>query len=286
MLSPRVFYKYWKTSLSDFVGSMIAFWVTLFTSVEYEIAAAVAYSLIYILLRITFARVVHVTPGNISAIYAPIPSHPIPLSESIAPGTQVFQISEAIVFPNAYRIKNVILEKIRDATHASPPDELKRSTERLWNQPRPSKDVDLLPSHQEDSRPILQEVIIDVRGVNYIDVTGTQALHDLKSELQSHARRWIRFVFVGMTPNMKTTLERTGWALLKGEGEVASSNVDPGSIKPKDSDGCDRIRDGGGIVFDFIHSALYETSAVRPGEPSHTHHVSQKDTANDVARFE
>lgn len=99
MLSPRVFYTYWKTSLADFVGSMIAFWVTLFTSVEYGIAAAVACSLVYVLLRITFARVVHITPDTMTAIYAPLPPHALPLSESIAPGTQVFQINEAILVP-------------------------------------------------------------------------------------------------------------------------------------------------------------------------------------------
>lgn len=282
MLSPRVFYKYWKTSLSDFIGSMIAFWVTLFTSVEYGIAAAVAYSLVYVLLRITFARVVHVTPGNISAIYAPIPSHPVPLSESITPGTEVFQINEAILFPNAYQIKNVIIQKIRTATRTSPPDELVKSTERLWNQPRPSKDDSILPSHLEDSRPLLREVIIDVRGVNYIDVTGTQALHDLKAELQSHAGQRILFVFVGMIPSVRTTLERTGWALVRGEGGMVNSDAHLGSVRGKSSGSSESIRDGGDIVFDFIHSALYETSVSRPREPGNTHHVLQKDAADEA----
>lgn len=273
MLSPKVFYKYWRTSLSDFIGSMIAFWVTLFTSVEYGIAAAVAYSLIYVLLQITFARVVHVTPGNISDIYTPLPLHSVPLADAIAPGTQVFQINEAILFPNAYRIKNVILGKIRFATRASPPDELQRSMERLWNQPRPTKDVNVLPSHSDDSRPFLKEVIIDVRGVNYIDVTGTQALHDLKAELQSHAGQRIRFVFVGMTSSVKTTLERTGWALVRGGGDSTEGRADLDPGRAKASAGFENIRDGGDIVFDLIHSALYETSAARYQEPSDTHHI-------------
>src|SRR6201999_1813888 len=50
ILPPKVFYKYWQTSFSDFIGSMVAFWVTLFVSVEYGIAAAVAYSVLYLFL--------------------------------------------------------------------------------------------------------------------------------------------------------------------------------------------------------------------------------------------
>lgn len=282
MLSPKVFYKYWKTSLSDFVGSMIAFWVTLFTSVEYGIAAAVAYSLVYVLLRITFARVVHVTPQNISAIYAPIPCHPVPLSESIAPGTQVFQINEAILFPNAYQIKNAIIEKIRNATRALPPDELEKSGERLWNQPRPSKDERILPSHSDDLLPLLREIIIDVRGVNYIDITGTQALHDLKAELQSHAGQRIRFVFVGMTPSVKTTLERTGWSLVRGEGGMRDDDGNLGPVRTKSSEGSERIRDGGDVNFDFIHSALYETSVASSRESSGTQLTPREDAVDKV----
>lgn len=38
-----------------------------------------------------------------------------------------------------------------------------------------------------------------------------------------------------------------------------------------------RIRNGGDVVFDFIHSALCETFASRPREPVHTRHVPQKE---------
>ncbi|KAI7775907.1 SulP family sulfate permease [Diaporthe eres] len=249
MLSPKVFYKYWKTSLSDFVGSMIAFWVTLFTSVEYGIAAAVTYSLVYVLLRITFAR-----------------------------------INEAILFPNAYKIKNVIIEKIRTATRALPPDDLEKSGERLWNQPLPSEDERILPSHSDDSLPLLREIIIDVRGVNYIDVTGTQALHDLKAELQSHAGQRIRFVFVGMpvTPNIKTTLERTGWSLVMGEGRIRDRDGDLDPDRTTSSEGSERIRDGGDVFFDFVHSALYETSLARPLGSSSTQHIPREGILDKV----
>ncbi|KAI3394501.1 hypothetical protein diail_2635 [Diaporthe ilicicola] len=166
--------------------------------------------------------------------------------------------------PNAYQIENVTIGKIKESTRPSPPSELEDSKRRLWKEPRPSKNVDLLPSLSQDSRPLLRDVAIDVRGVNHIDVTGTQALHDLKVELQYHAGKLTRFVFVGMTPDVKDTLERTGWALVNGGIETRSNNTNQGSVGLKGFEGYERVRDGGDVVFKFIHSTLYEASMAGP----------------------
>lgn len=88
----------------------------------------------------------------------------------------VFQVNEANLFPNAYQIKNTIVETVRNATRVSPPDELQKLALRLWNQPRLSKDTSTLPSHSEDVRPLLREVNIDNRSVNYIVVTQVPGL--------------------------------------------------------------------------------------------------------------
>jgi solute carrier family 26 (sodium-independent sulfate anion transporter), member 11 len=45
--SPTVFYRYWKTSLFDFIASMLAFWVSLFVSTEIGIATAVGFCVVY-----------------------------------------------------------------------------------------------------------------------------------------------------------------------------------------------------------------------------------------------
>ena len=44
--SPKTFYKYWKTSLFDFLASMIGFWVSLFVSTEIGIACAVGFCIV------------------------------------------------------------------------------------------------------------------------------------------------------------------------------------------------------------------------------------------------
>lgn len=122
----------------------------------------------------------------------------------------VFQVNEANLFPNAYQIKNTIVETVRNATRVSPPDELQQLALRLWNQPRLSKNTSTLPSHSEDVRPLFREVIIDIGGANYIDVTRTKASHGLKAKPELHAGQLIRLVFVRMTPNVKTTLKPVG----------------------------------------------------------------------------
>ncbi|KAI9044318.1 uncharacterized protein KD926_001549 [Aspergillus affinis] len=60
----RVFWHYWKASFADFVGSMVAFWVTFFVDVETGIAAAVGYSIVYVFLQLAFAPVDLVTSDN------------------------------------------------------------------------------------------------------------------------------------------------------------------------------------------------------------------------------
>jgi hypothetical protein len=46
--------------------------------------------------------------------------------------------------------------------------------------------------------------------------------------------------------------------------------------KAESSERSDKIRGGGDVVFEFVHSALYETSVVRSGQPRNVRHASQK----------
>ncbi|OAA31968.1 sulfate permease [Moelleriella libera RCEF 2490] len=55
---PRQIWRFWKMSFIDFVGSMLGFWVTLFTSTEIGLATAVGFSIVYTLLRLAFPRLV------------------------------------------------------------------------------------------------------------------------------------------------------------------------------------------------------------------------------------
>src|SRR4051794_13066255 len=50
-----VFYQFWRTSLADFIASMICFWVTIFVSAEEGILFAVVFSVAYTLVRAAFS---------------------------------------------------------------------------------------------------------------------------------------------------------------------------------------------------------------------------------------
>ncbi|KAK4948763.1 hypothetical protein LTR10_012768 [Elasticomyces elasticus] len=256
ILSPRVFYQYWKTSFADFVGSMVSFWVTLFVSVEYGIAAAVGYSLVYILLRIAFTRVVHITPANISTVYSNLPQGGTEVLEAnILEGTQIYQINESILFPNAYQIKSSILNQVKlcSAGTNTGHDERDREENRLWNQPRATKSS-VRSSNSDRPLPILKEVILDVRGVNYIDTTGIQALHDLKADLQVYAGRSMLFTFASMNENVRRRFMRAGWTVIQHPARRTEAEVEEYQGSRSGDD--DRVRDGGDVVFDFLQTAL------------------------------
>lgn len=78
IILPKVFYSYYRTSLADFVASMISFWTTLFVSVEMDIAAAVTFSILHLLLRTVFARLTHVSAPTLPSCIPPLPQHTHP----------------------------------------------------------------------------------------------------------------------------------------------------------------------------------------------------------------
>jgi sodium-independent sulfate anion transporter 11 len=120
IIPPSTFYTYWRTSLSDFVGSMISFWVTLFVSVEMGIASAVKFSILVLLLRVVFARMIAVTPSNISTYYpSDTRDYPSPSPAELPDDTCIFKLKQSILFPNAYRTKKSHLNTIQIYSPAS-----------------------------------------------------------------------------------------------------------------------------------------------------------------------
>jgi sodium-independent sulfate anion transporter 11 len=250
ILPPKTFWQYWRTSFADFIASMVSFWVTLFVSVEIGIASAVAYSLVYLLLHIAFTRVTLVTPDNISTLY---PSQTVDAAsqETIPDGTLVFKINESILYPNAYRIKTSILNYAK--TLKSGIEQDRPEPERLWNE---AKGEHLKIAHQNDTRPKLLAIILDVGSVTYVDTTGVQALTDLKADLQVYAGESFVLKFLDMNSAVRTRFERASWELRNGEN--ATSN---------------NVRDSGDMVFDFIQTALSTENKWQDGVSDATHDV-------------
>lgn len=108
----RTYYNYWRTSFTDFIAAMIAFWVTLFVSSEIGIGTAVAWMLVQFLVRKAFSRVTAIGSDSSSELQRALDKSR-DYSEHIPSDTQVFRVNTDLFFPNAHRTKTQIMDSIQ-----------------------------------------------------------------------------------------------------------------------------------------------------------------------------
>lgn len=244
IVPPRIFWHYWMTSFSDFLGCMIGFWVTLFDSVEIGIACGAAYSLVYVLLRLAFTRVVLVQEENLGTLY-PMCPEPTRLPED----SMVFALQDSILYPNAKRVTRQVCHSIY--THTSPDGEhdlrlAKDDADRIWNDTRTKliaslrRDVGIAP---DAVLPKLRVVVLDMTRVGYLDITGVQALADIKKALKDWSGPDAELRFIGLNERLRARLER------------AEEYFD---VRPKPQEG--------EVIFDVLHKALSEFSSKATSE--------------------
>lgn len=242
IIGPKTFLRYWQISFIDFVASQLSFWVTLFVSVEVGIATAVAFSVVYLLLQTAFSRATLVTDENLP-LYSSTKEQDV---SRIPEDVVVFKLHNAIIFPNAYRLKTQILDTI-EARHVKPTKVLDvAAADRLWNEPA-QKGLDKLRSGRAATTPppssaSLRALILDVTNLQNLDITGLQMLVDLKAELQEFGVGQVCLDFVGVHGKVKERFERANWHLQEVQEEIGS--------------GAKAIRDGGDMVFDILQVAL------------------------------
>ncbi|KAJ5088728.1 hypothetical protein N7456_012344 [Penicillium angulare] len=250
----KVFWHYWKTSFADFIGSMVAFWVTLFVDVEIGIAAAVGYSIVYILFQLAFAPVDMVTSDNYSKLYPE--TDPTTSPSTLPKDTMIFVLRDSILYPNASRIARQItahLYSYSSGAHETPSgtteeyQRAEKSKNRLWNDTK-TRTIQTLRSkrgttnNEENFLPYVRTVIIDMTRVTHIDTSGMQALADIKSTLKDWAGTEAELVFVGLNDRVQERFQRA-------ENCFSSSKNE------------DEPRDQGYVVFDVLQTALYNTQA-------------------------
>ena len=108
----RTYYHYWRTSLTDFIAAMLAFWVTLFVSSEIGIGTAVAWSLVQFMLRKAFSKVTAVGADSRSELRTSI-DHSRNYPEHVPSDTEVFRLNVDMFYPNAHRIKMQMMDVIQ-----------------------------------------------------------------------------------------------------------------------------------------------------------------------------
>ncbi|KAH8647959.1 sulfate transporter 4.1 [Xylariales sp. PMI_506] len=258
VLPPRIFWHYWKTSFADFIGSMIGFWITLFVSVEIGIAAAVGYSLLYLLFQVAFTRVTLVNNDNVGDFYRQ-QTEAINLPDDAL----VFILQDAVLFPNATRVSRQICEHIYTHSAQVVSEEqaaLQKSSQRLWNDTR-TKLVSSLRRRAgistEVALPRLSKVVLDMTRVAHIDTTGMQALADVRASLQDWAGPEAELQFVGLNEE------------LRGRFSRAEDIYHLKSRKSKNEP-----EDGGYVVFDVLQTALSARSLGNKSEEALTADVT------------
>ncbi|KAK3309260.1 sulfate transporter family-domain-containing protein [Chaetomium strumarium] len=227
---PSVFYRYWRTSLADFVSAMLAFWVSLFVSTEIGIATSVGFNIVYVLLRQIFAPISTVPdPDNdherhcseiLQAISSP-PSSSLPLPSD----TRIFHFTDSVFFPNAYAIKTALLDTIK--AHHAPvfhsPEALE--AERNWSvsgERRLAKLRRKAGIRDPRALPPIGLVVVDFGRVNHIDATACAQLEVLLSEIRAYGGEGVAVRFAGMSGYVRQRFVRAGWRVVEG-GEAGGS---------------------------------------------------------------
>ncbi|KAB5542795.1 sulfate transporter 4.1 [Coniochaeta sp. 2T2.1] len=210
---PQTFYRYWKSSLADFISSMIAFWVCLFVSTEVGIASSVGFNIVYLLLRQVFARMTTASTEARSELALAIDdSRGIPAV--VEDDTRLFRFNDSFFFANAYSLRTQILDVVQ--THHAPIYNSVHGTEaeRNWSVVGEQRIARLRKAaniSDFSSLPPLGLVILDFTKVNHIDVTAVAHLRNLMDELKKYSGPSLQVRFVGMSDYVVQRFERTGW---------------------------------------------------------------------------
>jgi sodium-independent sulfate anion transporter 11 len=204
----KVFYGYWRTSLVDFVSSMLAFWLTLFVSSEIGIGAAVGFGIAYHLLFMAFHRVRRITSIDISNSHRNNGPQPIPLD------TQVFSIQQSMLFYNAYRIKNQCLDSIQTFNSGDVATLEQARQDRNWSVAGDRRAVMLRGKADVLEEPVqIRNVVLDLSHMPNIDTTGLTSLTDLKADVKKFGGKDTHFRLVGLNERVRERFVRFGWAV-------------------------------------------------------------------------
>lgn len=218
---PQVFYRFWKTSLADFISSMLAFWLSLFYSTELGIFVPIGFNIVYLVLRQTFASLTASrAPARSELASALDAARGLPPTRAAADAmlrdVHVFRFNETLYFPNSYRLAQRVLDSVQ-THHASQADGSYGSEEtRNWSVVA-EKRIDRLRKAagvtDPGALPPIGLVVLDFGRVNHIDTTAVSHLKTLVAEVRRYGGKGVEFRFVDMTPYVRARFERAGWPI-------------------------------------------------------------------------
>jgi len=233
---PSVFYRYWKTSLADFISSMLAFWVCLFVSTEAGLGAAVGFNIVYVLLRQVFTGTSSISSSSsseeLSALWrSQNTSHSIP--SHIADDIRIFRFNESFFYPNAYKLKTELINSIQ--THHSPTYSARHGAEaeRNWSVQGERQVARLrkkMNISDPDSLPPLNVVILDFTKCNHLDTSAVTQLKQFVAELKLYSGEQVELRFAGLSEYVATRLWRAWFGIVEHR-DVTSEDGQKGVVE-------------------------------------------------------
>ncbi|GFP60079.1 probable sulfate permease C3H7.02 [Trichoderma asperellum] len=227
---PKLFYRYWRISFIDFVASMLGFWVTLFTTTEIGLAVSVGFSIVYTLLRLAFPRLVKISHSQAENNHWSLSkSRPNDAEIDVPSEAYLVRFTSDMLFPNAERLKNSIVEDIKVRYEASSAMVQVAEENRVWNDSTKRRVAKI--RHREQITPIstdaypLRYIILDFGMISFIDTTAVLLLIELKMSLRKYLGKELQFRFVNMAPQVLERFTRSEWEFVR-EGEERTGNDD------------------------------------------------------------
>ena len=151
--------------------------------------------------------------------------------EPAPPGIVVFKPIESFTYPNCSLQCDRIIDEVHRTTRRGKPYSTTDKMSRPWNDPGPlnwnlpfMKKLNNIED-QEDHRPILRILHLDFSSVASTDITGTQALVDLRKALNNYAGREVEIHFSGiLSPWIRRALLNSGFGTYGEEGLISNTN--------------------------------------------------------------
>lgn len=218
----RTYYHYWRTSFTDFVAAMLAFWVSLFVSTEIGIATAVAWSIVCYLLRQAFSRVKTIGADSDSELQRSINDAAGQPPSDVPSNMRVFALDHNMFFPNAQRMKMQMNDTVQVHHAGAYSSSNGAEKDRNWSVvgEKRVKKLRKLAGMNVETLPPIDAIIIDMSKASHFDVTANQKLHEFSNEMKKYAGEKIELRIVGLAPNVRSRFERCepGWTIIEGAG--------------------------------------------------------------------
>ncbi|KAI9652696.1 MAG: hypothetical protein M1821_007837 [Bathelium mastoideum] len=205
-----LFYRFWRTSLVDFVASMLSFWITLFVNTKTGIGIAVAFNLAYVLVRNAFARASSLSEQDLMRL-----SSGETEVFAVPQDAKIFRFHSALFFPNARRLTMNILETIK-VWHSADLTEAEDPNKRVWSVSGKKRLAKLRAEAAISyDPPFIRQVVLDFSEVSYVDTTALSALAGLRTELRKFSTGQAQLKFVGVKESVRGRFRRQGWDLIE-----------------------------------------------------------------------